>query len=1847
MAARRDSCPFKAGDVVQKYFTIKKRLGAGSFGDIYHATYDNGRYTKEVAIKFEKYNPNRLLLFAEVQTLTVVGGKPHFPKYYHAGSEGEYRFYAMELLGPSLIDLINRKPPYRFSIPTIVNMDIQCIEALRTLHKHGFVHRDVKPGNFVIGRTAETGHRIYLIDYGLCKPILTEEQYKLSMTSKSSFRGTVRYASLTTHYGKELGRKDDLISLLYMSVELATGRLPWTDVQDKEEVARIKEKFQDGKLVKALPVEYEQIFAYLLKIEPQQEPDYEHILGILKKIGKRMGFTPSTHFEWERKPGAEKPHMRPTIEPLPDIDLSVFRNRRKMNNEPNRAKSPIDEPSASLESPKQVGFEDSLTEPKAPTPTLPSARPPSVEGQKQEEAGEGKEVLPDQRSSPNKIPQTTLLFGTTQAAVSVPPKGHTPLLPPLQTPIDTSPPRPDPSPVNQNCFTPLVPVTPNKTAPKVSLLFPGSGKPAPAVASPPPTPPPASASPVDQNPLSGREPNERYAPRKPHMHSTALQNALLSPFLSNYASIPVFANQNLSSMPELKTEQPGIRGTNAAVITTLSQNIPIGQYPQANPSFGVEAGNLHTVVAPQTGLTQIMSPFAQHHLLSPLAAHFLSPIASHRFLSPQSQHFPRTLTAIPPKITPPHKPTRVQDNEGTAPGRDGLSQADLSLQSTPHRSQISNEAVSKYSESETSSVHPNFSGRVQFVHQTEYTSHTNSGPVGEDASSVPMTHTTPTSSNEPQPAIHKSTPLDPAPGLAMIQVPGQTSLASFSSTPRLGSRHNTPHHNDIDEHARTTLLFPHNQRHSLSGSAQLRSDNRSHSPFLDRLDSRWRDDPTDPGQPLNPNSTAHTPSPPAQPNRMMSQSDEDDEVRHNHHSDTHHLSASQSRKKIQSSASAKSTIEEVLEESDELEGTGAHHKEGTIRDNETQTVQQVGFKPEIKKEKRDKSEHYRKKRNEKKEKKRHFEKEKKRLDEEESKQNQRTNDSHQVSDPKSTDRPKTDNGQNSTTEEKQKSFPSGICEHTQKCLKARGITSLFPIQEQTFEHVMKGVDLVGRALTGSGKTLAFAIPIIERLKKLISDDASWRESCRQRRVGPKIVPSALVLVPTRELVIQIGREFSSLISGVPPTSAIIARQPGFNRGYTPTQTKDDSPEAEQIRYRLAADPSLRPEILGQSPLAKLKVVEVYGGTPIVEQIQKIKQGCDIIVATPGRLIDLIERNTISLFEAKSGSDPVFVQFLAMDEVDRMLDFGFMPSVERILAYCFGLQQPDKSKEDEWPDNASSPVPPAPSPAWNAHSSHNRDGSIAGGTLTLKPSRDVNRSGPQILLFSATMPPWISKLTNHFLRPPPFSIKIDLVGQGKLSTPSRVRHLAIQVLRSTRTSILGDCLRCYGGLRRRAIIFCDTKAECNELCVCSELKAYRCQPLHGDIPQNQREQTLESFRRGLFGLLVATDVAARGLDIPQVDLIVLMHPPKDVETYVHRSGRTGRCGRSGTCIVYYTAAEKSSVDVIERVTKIKFERTGAPQMDEMMAAAGRDAAEQIASIPPSVVPFFSVVAMELVTRWSDEGFLQKTKEEGEEKEEVVVQWGQFDADLMRARARAATEAAAAPATLVDQIITDNDLEPSAAPSPGLDSDKNPLVTSVEMDPRVEQILSRAIAYIAGYTKPVSTRSLITSEPDLTTLLFELQQYNPQSPFTIRSPALVWSYLKAVIEEGTVEKITHMRLCKDQISAVFDVPADLADMFVSKFEKHRQAKLTVATKLPELTERPERRDGDRFGQSGGGGFGNRGGGGGGYGNRGGGGYGNGGGGGYGGRSGGGNYNRSGSGGRSGGGGGGSWGGRGGRR
>ena len=363
-------------------------------------------------------------------------------------------------------------------------------------------------------------------------------------------------------------------------------------------------------------------------------------------------------------------------------------------------------------------------------------------------------------------------------------------------------------------------------------------------------------------------------------------------------------------------------------------------------------------------------------------------------------------------------------------------------------------------------------------------------------------------------------------------------------------------------------------------------------------------------------------------------------------------------------------------------------------------------------------------------------------------------------------------------------------------LSSLGYEEPTPIQAESIPQLIAGRDLLGQAATGTGKTAAFALPILERLD--------------QRRDSGE--PMALVLVPTRELAMQV--------------SEAIHR---YGRG------------------------------LGA------RVLPIFGGQPISRQLQALRRGIDVVVATPGRAIDHINRGTLPLAS---------IEIVVLDEADEMLDMGFSEDIESIL--------------QETP-----------------------------------PTR-------QTVLFSATLPSRINAIAKRYLTDP---IRIEIARATVASGDApKVRQSAYLIPRSHKPAALARILDVESPTA--AIVFCRTRLEVDELTETMNGRGYRAEALHGGMNQEQRDRVMNRLRSATADLLVATDVAARGLDIDQLSHVVNYDVPSAPESYVHRIGRVGRAGREGVAITLAEPRQHRLLKNIERLTKQRISIEKVPTVADL-------------------------------------------------------------------------------------------------------------------------------------------------------------------------------------------------------------------------------------------------------------------------------------------------------------------------
>ncbi|KAJ1430802.1 P-loop containing nucleoside triphosphate hydrolase protein [Ochromonadaceae sp. CCMP2298] len=364
----------------------------------------------------------------------------------------------------------------------------------------------------------------------------------------------------------------------------------------------------------------------------------------------------------------------------------------------------------------------------------------------------------------------------------------------------------------------------------------------------------------------------------------------------------------------------------------------------------------------------------------------------------------------------------------------------------------------------------------------------------------------------------------------------------------------------------------------------------------------------------------------------------------------------------------------------------------------------------------------------------------------------------------------------------------GRCTYTTKYLDAKKFVTPSPIQSQCWAPLLAGRDVVGIASTGSGKTLGFLIPGLLRIE------------CIKATAGSKVkgvpMPRILIVSPTRELAMQ----------------------------------------SHQVVEDMGG------------PLG----VCIYGGVPKGHQKSALQAGAEVVVATPGRLMDLLEEKALSLDQ---------VCYLVLDEADRMLDEGFEPTIRKICSLC--------------------KLPPT--------------------------TGEFSLQSRQTVMFSATWPEEIRQLAEKYLSPN--MVKVT-VGSDELSANHRVTQIVECVQGFEKDKKLGGLLEKYHKSRKnRILIFVLYKREAAELQVKLSGRGYNVTAIHGDKSQQDRTNALEEFKSGRIPLLIATDVAARGLDIPQVEYVINYSFPLTVEDYVHRIGRTGRGGATGTSHTFFTDFDK--------------------------------------------------------------------------------------------------------------------------------------------------------------------------------------------------------------------------------------------------------------------------------------------------------------------------------------------------
>lgn len=436
-----------------------------------------------------------------------------------------------------------------------------------------------------------------------------------------------------------------------------------------------------------------------------------------------------------------------------------------------------------------------------------------------------------------------------------------------------------------------------------------------------------------------------------------------------------------------------------------------------------------------------------------------------------------------------------------------------------------------------------------------------------------------------------------------------------------------------------------------------------------------------------------------------------------------------------------------------------------------------------------------------------------------------------------------------------------LAEPILRAVAAEGYSTPTPIQKKAIPHILEGKDLLGCAQTGTGKTAAFALPILHRLHANSHGPGSKPHAAQSSDAQPLKhhtarhpshaphhphhaqpgKPRVLVLSPTRELALQIGDSFQTY---------------GRHTG--------------------------------------LRHTVIFGGVGQGPQVSALKRGVDILVATPGRLIDLLEQRHVDL---------ATIEIFVLDEADRMLDMGFIAPIRRIVSMI--------------------------------------------------PARR------QTLMFSATMPPDIRRLAESILKDP-VGVEVAPVA----TTAELVEQFVHFVDRRSKAALLTHVLR-ESSPRDRTLVFTRTKHGADKLVKELHREGIKADAIHGNKRQNIRQRTLENFRSGRVPVLIATDIAARGIDIDEIALVVNYDVPNVPETYVHRIGRTGRAGASGLAVAFCDHEERAYLRDIEKLIRrqIPVVRSGpeftarakARHMPEHVSPRGGHGSNARASIEARPVP----------------------------------------------------------------------------------------------------------------------------------------------------------------------------------------------------------------------------------------------------------------------------------------------------
>jgi tau tubulin kinase len=303
--AENQSPLLTAGTKLKSRYVIVDQIGAGGFGQIFVAKDD--RFCITVAVKAEATNAKYRFLRMEQEVLKKVQSSKHVAKFIASGSHPGCNYIIMSLLGKSVMELKRDTLKYCFSIQTAMRIALDMLQGIKDCHEAGYIHRDIKPSNFAIGKRGQSScRRIYILDFGLCRQYRYADGRLRIPRERCGFRGTVRYASVNIHCGREMGRHDDLWSLFYVMVEMMKAHLPWRRISDRNKVRQLKESVSAEALTRSLPIEMITFVKSLKPLTYSSAPPYMEIEKSFQNVLDQLGVTAVTPYDWEAHRSADR-----------------------------------------------------------------------------------------------------------------------------------------------------------------------------------------------------------------------------------------------------------------------------------------------------------------------------------------------------------------------------------------------------------------------------------------------------------------------------------------------------------------------------------------------------------------------------------------------------------------------------------------------------------------------------------------------------------------------------------------------------------------------------------------------------------------------------------------------------------------------------------------------------------------------------------------------------------------------------------------------------------------------------------------------------------------------------------------------------------------------------------------------------------------------------------------------------------------------------------------------------------------------------------------------------------------------------------------------------------------------------------------------------------------------------------------------------------------------------------------------------------------------------------------------------------------------------------------------------